>query len=341
MAKSYEVFISEFTKVDGNYKLSQIFDNSAFYFGNDDTKLDKAFFGHRFYEEHVIQLRNLMYDKCFQDEAFKTMAEFRDMGLPLNMVTWMRLRSALLSAKTRLKKTTLLEERRSRAINVFFQSFRKGSRNMRNVLNYDMVTNTSVNDLRIITTFSELTNSTVPSNLRNEICLGSWSISALSINLKSFSFKFRNNILPLTNRVANFDQNIDPICKFCRIIDEDTAQRESFSDCFFDCKSINNFLYLFNKEFFGELDPERIKSGYWFGYYCDTDSLLRQQMNIIVFDIFRFVIFKSKCRNILPTYMEIRKQTLFLIKTTIFKNFRLRTKMTNDGWYARIVTALG
>jgi hypothetical protein len=150
---------------------------------------------------------------------------------------------------------------------------------MRNALNYSMISNTSVNDLRIITTFSELTNSLVPPNKRSEICLGIWNIGSLSSEIKSFSFKFRNNILPIANRVTNYDQNIDPICRFCRMVDEDTVQRESFAHCFFDCEVINNMLYLFNMEFFGVVDAERVKCGYWYGYYQDTDSPLRQEIN--------------------------------------------------------------
>jgi hypothetical protein len=166
-------------------------------------------------------------------------------------------------------------------------------------------------------------------------------LGALSSDLKAFSFKFRNNILPLSNRIANFDQNADPICRFCRIIDEESVQRESFSHCFYDCDTVNNFIYRFNREFFGEVDPDRIKTGYWFGYYRNTDSLSRQGTNNVIFDIFRFIIFKAKTRNILPTYMDVRQQTIFLIKTTLFNNFRLRAILTNDGWYARILPALG
>jgi hypothetical protein len=229
MAKSFEFFVLEFSQIDGNYKQACIYENSAFFFGDIQARLDKTFFGHMFYEQHKLLIRNLTFNQCFQDEAFKTMADFRTMGLPLNMVTWMRLRSALHAAKARLKKHVLSVENRSRPINVLFRSFRKGSRSMRNVLNYSMISKTSVNELRIVTTFSELTNSVVPPNKRSETCLGIWSIGALSSDIKSFSFKFRNNILPLTNRIANYDQNIDPICRFSRMVDEDTMQRESFA----------------------------------------------------------------------------------------------------------------
>ena len=48
-------------------------------------------------------------------------------------------------------------------------------------------------------------------------------------------FLFRNNQLPLNNRINAFDDTVDPRCTFCRIIDNNTASRDGLSHVFRTC----------------------------------------------------------------------------------------------------------
>jgi hypothetical protein len=172
-------------------------------------------------------------------------------------------------------------------------------------------------------------------------CLSSWNKSWLSSELKYFIFRFRYNSLPLTNRVHNFDRDADPRCTFCRIRDQDTMIRESLSHCFFDCPTVHDIIYRFNMDFFGQADPDRIKSGFWYGTYGLDESIFRQSINISIWDIIRFTIFKFKSRRILPNIHMIKANSLFLMKTTIFRNRAIMSYMRADPWFANLLWALG
>jgi Reverse transcriptase (RNA-dependent DNA polymerase) len=340
MAKCYEKFISAFSALDGNYKCTPIFENCNFYYG-DNVRLDKKFFGRNLYEANTDIIRNLTFNHCFNNDVFKTQLEFQEMGLNLNLATWMRLRSAILSAKTRLKKVSDVSDRNCTSLNNFLRSFRKGSRKLREVLIHETKVNSKVENLRIVETFAGLTNSIVPDSKTVEACLRSWNNSFFPSDIRGFVFKFRNNLLPLTNRVANFDLNTEPVCISCRILDADTMQRESFAHCFFDCEPVNNIIFRINADLFGTLDPDVIKRGFWYGSYTDTESYADKSINNAVWDIIRFVIFKIKCRKVLPTYDCVLKQALFLINTTIFRNRSYRIHILNNIRYANLVRALG
>jgi hypothetical protein len=66
----------------------------------DNNLLDQAFFGKRFYEQNSEKIRRLTLEDCFTGNSYKTVQEFADMNLPLTQALWMRLRAAILLAKS-------------------------------------------------------------------------------------------------------------------------------------------------------------------------------------------------------------------------------------------------
>jgi hypothetical protein len=67
---------------------------------------------------------------------------------------------------------------------------------------------------------------------------------SINVNLREFSFKFRNNILGINTRVSHFNRNVDRACMFCRITECNNAQLpdESFIHIFFECPSTKRVL---------------------------------------------------------------------------------------------------
>ena len=63
-----------------------------------------------------------------------------------------------------------------------------------------------------IKTFLKLTNSENISHSRLKSLIGGWDNSFLPGKIRTFLFKFYNNILGLNSRVAKFNVDIDPSC---------------------------------------------------------------------------------------------------------------------------------
>jgi hypothetical protein len=108
LVKSYETFVGEFSKHNGNYKLANIFCNPAFYHMNTNQLINKNFFGLAVYNQYAPQIRRLRFIDCFQENGdFKDLASFRLSGITLTAASWMRLQTVMLSSRQRYKKPTV------------------------------------------------------------------------------------------------------------------------------------------------------------------------------------------------------------------------------------------
>jgi hypothetical protein len=99
--------------------------------------------------------------------------------------------------------------------------------------------------------------------------------------------------------VANYVANLDDRCTFCRIINPQTLVRENFFHLFFSCPTTR--LLLRGMTRLGGLlyspDENLLSEKYWFGLIDGkpTGSL------ILIYEIFRYLIWKFKLRRIVPT----------------------------------------
>jgi hypothetical protein len=100
IAWAFEFFNGCHSLLENNYRKSSIFQNIAFCrSGVDNRLLDIDFFGKHFYNLNKEKIRTLTFEDCFSDGNFKSINDFRLMGLALPLSLWMRLQSALLFSK--------------------------------------------------------------------------------------------------------------------------------------------------------------------------------------------------------------------------------------------------
>jgi hypothetical protein len=342
IVRSYETLVAAFSTVNGNYKKAIIFENDAFKFstGNDARRVNKEFFGNNFYEMNKLAIRRLTYKDCFLNGEFRSPREFVESGLPLNWVTWMRLRSVVFATRQQLRKADA-SDTMALSINNFLSRAKKGSRNFRNILEKNRVDNANV--LLFPTTLTILNLINFPTSDRKimEGTLLSWIRPWLPSTIKYFVFRFQYNSLPLNNRISNFDVNVDPHCTFCRLADPDTHSRENLAHCFFYCDIVLNLIHQTNNLFFFPTDPDTLKSVYWFGTYNEFTSTINQSIILTFLDIFRFIIFKLKGRKILPEFILVRQQLTFIVRTILGQNNRLSDHIRNNNLYENLVPALG
>jgi hypothetical protein len=168
------------------------------------------------------------------------MEEWREMGLPLTVNCWLRIRNAILKANCTLSKN--LENITSEGINEFVAKLKKGSKRIRKIFETAREKNLTLSSQNFFVSFKKIVNC-VPSNieyLRDWVSI--WNLNCLSNDLKFFIFQCRFNYLPTNNRLHSYIKEVDPRCTFCRIENTTTEERDSFLHCFFSCPIVRGFL---------------------------------------------------------------------------------------------------
>jgi len=327
------------TKKDENYKKSQIFLNPTFVRSKDDNNLlDIPFFTRQIYDRNRIRIRQLTFEDCFTDGRFKNLNEFEETGLLLSNLVWLRLRNAITYAKKEMEKRIDIKKE-SKSVHAFIRSFKKGSKKFRTVLTHNQNRNQDRTNLRTVNTFCVLTDTQVPEPDHLGKILGLWNRSFLQNEVREFLFKEHNNCLALNNRTAHFIANANDKCSFCKILNPDTAQKESFRHLFFDCPvtrtALNGFLLISRIRVRGN-NPS-LKTIFWYG----TDGTRDCTDLMLIFELFRYGIWKCKLRKLIPRSIEITKTVSTMLENILKIRPKIRTKMETNPLCSLYLQALG
>ena len=337
-AVSFSHFYSCFCRINGNYKEAYIFDNNAF--NLDGQTINPEFFGLLFYNRYKNAIRSLTFASCFVGRRLKTAQEFAASGLPFPPATWMRLQATLLHSRQILKKTDETDNL-SVSITNFFAKLTKGSRQYRSIIYCGQGNRTAPENLRTVMQYSILTTIPVPDQPYLGKCLGLWNKSFLPNDVRNFLFLLRNNSLPLNNRLNAFNENVSPFCTFCRIIDGDTATRDSFNHFFFSCPVTNNLLLQWTRELnpAPDINSHDFKQLYWYG----SGTLSNDESGTVALcmDLFKYVIWKSKLRRRLPNFICVLREFSFLVETSCTLSRKVKHRLQNNNLLANFLPARG
>ena len=154
--------------------------------------------------------------------------------------------------------------------------------------------------LRTVTTYAMLTGTTVPNEYSIKMCLGVWNFNWLNNDFRNFLYLLRTNGLMLNNRLNAIDPTVPVTCNFCRIIDRDTEQRDSFPHFFFTCPTTNRLLgqWCTNFEPQINLDSEDFIKLYW--YRIPPEGIPASELIPLISDLFKFILWKFKSRKKIP-----------------------------------------
>ncbi len=264
---SFGIFRAAFTQKDDNYKKALIFRNPFFRRGRrDDGILCETFFGTRNnYEQNKI-LATLKFEDFFVRRRPKSLNELlADYGLNLTLVTYMRLYEALQFTVNSRRDD---EIKQSQSLEFFIKSFEKGSKPFRRILNYRESIGYNISTLNTVKTFSDLVGIEAEKNVLHS-CWGEWQRHFYGNRCKEFLYKFRNNILGLNQRVANFVPGFEAECSLCVINNEPLPRNvESFMHLFFECNHSQKYRGKLINSYFPELmnaDSTTLKKFWFYG----------------------------------------------------------------------------
>jgi hypothetical protein len=159
--------------------------------------------------------------------------------------------------------------------------------------------------------------------------------------MREFLFKFRNNQLPLNNCINAFDENADPRCSFCRIVNNHSITRESFCHFFYECPVTRTLMgqFILNLEPVPQLDTVEFRNIYWYGSY--PENRFCEKQILFIMDCFRFTLWNFKLRRRIPNYLMFDRELKFLIWTTLDRTKELKYKIANTNLLASFVEEPG
>jgi hypothetical protein len=319
--EAYEKFYYNFCRSD-NYKFAQLFDNPNFRDPQTNNQLTPEFFGRDFYRLNKLKIRKLTYSDCFSGAIFKSIREFREMELPLTITLWLRLRNTVLSFR--------IPNIRQPPVHIenVINRWRKGCRYIR-LINLKIVTdNVNVRESTTFKTFTRLANSTPGENYNTNIWLSSWNTFSFNSDFRTFIFNTRYNSLPLNNRLNAYLQDVDPACTYCNFFNK-PAPRDSLSHCFLFCPSVSERLYhILNLTGIGTNFDTEFLDLYWFGTNnTQGETSINIFANLLIFDSFRYLIFKHRLRRVLPTSRDFIIEFCFFIRMLCKTNKKIKSAL--------------
>ncbi len=148
-------------------------------------------------------------------------------------------------------------------------------------------------------------------------------MSFLNNDLREFIFLERNNFLRVGAIAIHIWNNIDERCTFCRILNPNTNNRETFNHLFGVCPITINLLrgltrtvgLLYSKE------TEGFNFMYWHGIKNGKFNLGL----LLIFEMFRHCIWSFKKRRLIPTQINFAQNfisnlsTIKLLRQSLFE----------------------
>jgi hypothetical protein len=336
---SYEKFYSSFSAADSNFKECYIYENDIFRDPATGAKLGKNFFGNDFYQNNKNIIRTLTYNDCFTDAGFKTVREFSDGGLHLSLVLWMRLQNTLMHFKAGFNPETA----KSTGIINFVNRWRKGGKIIRSHIQRRNMRGINIRNSRSFLTFADLVGTVPNINLPLGTWTSVWNIASLTNDFRVFIYNSRFNCLPTNNRLHAYKPDVDPACTYCRHLDR-PAPRDSPTHCFMYCKCIMNLLMETNFLAGIEcvIESQEFATLFWYGYKNVEKFLAQNHLSyLLLYDSYRYIIFKNRLRKILPSNEAYRKELINHISwlCRCNKNIKLAFNLTFQG--TRLIQAMG
>jgi hypothetical protein len=139
---------------------------------------------------------------------------------------------------------------------------------------------------------------------------GVWNTSFLP---NEFLFLERNNCIKVGARVIHYVANASDKCYFCKAINPDTVNRETYEHLFKTCPITLNVLRGLMRTTGISYGPDMVGffEKYWFGIKDNEFNFLI----FLIFAIARHTIWKFKIRKMFPTHLQFANVFVSYLKT--------------------------
>jgi len=209
-------------------------------------------------------------------------------------------------------------------INTDFLPLKKPGKKIRTSLVKKSRKTFKLDEQQFCKTFLNVTDTFFPGENTYGKRISFWNSPGLLNRIRTFAFKFYNNLLGINTRLSHFVQNQQRGCTFCvvnnNVNENGIIPDETFSHIFYECDTVrgwhNRFILKYLPENYFRDDRER-REFFFLGKVHDTDG-----ENFFIHAavlIFQYCIWESKLKKKIHSY-----NTLELLFREIIYNF-LRT----------------
>ncbi len=286
-------------------------------------------------------IRSLTFEDCFINNVFRSIAEFDAIGLPVTQIVWIRLRNALLLAKSKCKKIddNIMNPAPPKSVEEFLGTVKKGSRKFRTIIDKSVYSTVNVSESTSVLTFCAINNVERPLNDILEHFLSSWNSSIIENNLREFILKCRYNLLKTNDRLSHVLTSIDQSCFLCNCLANGTKHRETFNHLFRKCPVTVNLIRRFICKMKINISSETADFDqlYWFG---NNNGLLDRNL-LLIFDIFRYHVWLCKKQRIFPSISMLVDRTCATLETVFRIKPSVNRSIQNNVILANILQVTG
>jgi zinc-binding in reverse transcriptase len=313
------LFCSRFEEFSKCFYLSNDNYLESFIFNNITIKRDRigaSYIDINFFSGNVPvldmgRISKLKVKDFFRADMFKSLDELiDDTNVPFSLVTYMRLRTALMLYRERNRNRIQQSDGSRMSLEQFLRPAKGNAKRIRNVLTKNR-SEKSISRLRPVLTFQRLTG-TVLAEPDLKKLYGAWDLYFIPNKLREFMYKFVNNSLPLNTRLSHFVANQSRNCTFCRISGH--VAEETFSHIFLDCNTTRIIHDWFIRKYsLGILSEEERRNFFFNGRLPISTSTTT--LGLIFVLTIQFLIWEQKIRRTVAAPLTLWNDFYFYINS--------------------------
>jgi len=289
--------------------------------------MDRGLVDKQFFNQNPLlapaELSDLRFDEITENGRVKGYEALRaETGILFTPATYMRLATAIRNFFA--ENRNINAEKTGAAVNIFFGSYKKGSRKVRKVMiqhranKIEMIRNASV------ITFHLNNGLAIENEITTRNLVSDWAVHFYSNGMREFAFKFLNNTLPLKIRQFHYIQGLTRGCTFCEIKTFMPAPDETARHLFFDCPTVTYWRNKIITDYLGRAGPRLTEPEFWLGRL--TNELDKNDYLRYIKWIYLYTIWGYRTRKKIPSWLTFNEELTVALKRGLIVSPLLQLK---------------
>jgi exonuclease III len=328
---SFCKFYDQFLRINGNWQKSSVLFNPLLKNNRAQPTINESFLLHNMPPITTNNISGLKVGDIWSNGRLKSLDEINErLPVQLSLVSYMRLGE---NSRYWDKKTLNMAYAGlvSKSVTEFLNGLKKGSKQFRSVLNNKLrpkMEKYADKAFRNLLACCGLHNIQITG--KRKFVFDWWSHHFMPNRMRDFIFKFVSNTLNVNARLANFVDQADASCTFCKMEGFLPVERESFAHLFFECPitaSLHNKVlekYCPNLRFNNETERRAL---WLLGVLIPAEINFNLFLQVLIGSV-NFYIWESKIKKCKPswssceTFCQIKIEDMLKISKKLAFSYR-------------------
>jgi hypothetical protein len=314
LATSYERIRIAHDSLHSNFTEACIVNNKLFFRGPGDKNVIDNYYLESNENDFRI-LASLPAREFFNVNGIKTRLEINmDFRINLSIESYVKLANCINHFVRRMRPQARNNGSRiSFADN--FLSLKRPGKKLRESLTKKKKNELDASKIKAVVSFCSLVGLTPPAKEKVVLWLSLWNSGGLNNRVRTFMFKFYNNLLGLNTRLSHFVANQNRGCTFCAG-NGTTIPDESFIHIYLECPTTFEWHNQFLKKYLPHLTNMEILHRTGFFFFGKLPDAANENIFLILSVlILQYCIWEEKLRKKKPSFYTIDLHIGELIKT--------------------------